>query len=187
MGSRRNVTRLDLTSIWDVPSTKNRQCKQLVSKTGGVCWTDINWHSVVDHHAAMSLREIEFKKTLAMPDTVTLCLVSLVFFFGATAPPFPPQVGRDSLIHEVSRSHTTTHHSRVGLLWTSDQLVTETSTWQYTSGVPTNFVRVMVSTNSVADRGQREQGSGGGSPLVRGSGGSCNLVQEISFRIVKFS
>jgi len=33
------------------------------------------------------------------------------------------------------------------------------------------------STNSVEDRGQREQGSGGGSPLVRGSGGSCNLVQ----------
>ena len=26
----------------------------------------------------------------------------------------------------------------------------------------------------------------GGSPLVRGSGGSCNLVQEISFHIVKF-
>ena len=24
-------------------------------------------------------------------------------------------------------------------------------------------------------------------PLVRGSGGSCNLVQEISFHIVKFS
>ena len=33
----------------------------------------------------------------------------------------------------------------------------------------------------------RENGDlGGGSPLVRGSGGSCNLVQEISFRIVKF-
>ena len=44
-----------------------------------------------------------------------------------------------------------------------------------------------VSTNSVEDRGQREQGPGGGSPLVRGSGGSCNLVQEISFHIVKFS
>jgi len=28
---------------------------------------------------------------------------------------------------------------------------------------------------------------GGGSPLARGSGGSCNLVQEISFHIVKFS
>ena len=57
------------------------------------------------------------------------------------------------------------------------------------SGVPMNFVRVGGggSTNSVEDRGQRERGSGGGSPLVRGSGGSCNLVQEISFHIVKFS
>ena len=43
------------------------------------------------------------------------------------------------------------------------------------------------STNSVEDRGRRGRGSGGGSPLVRGSGGSCNLVQEISFHIVKFS
>ena len=43
------------------------------------------------------------------------------------------------------------------------------------------------STNSVEDRGQRKRGSGGGSPLVRGSGGSCNLVQEISFHIVTFS
>ena len=41
------------------------------------------------------------------------------------------------------------------------------------------------STNSVEDR---ENGDlGGGNPLVRGSGGSCNLVQEISFHIVKFS
>jgi len=37
------------------------------------------------------------------------------------------------------------------------------------------------STNSVEDRGQRERGSGGGSPLVRGSGGSCILIQEISY------
>ena len=43
------------------------------------------------------------------------------------------------------------------------------------------------STNSVEDRGQRVRGSGGGSPLVRGSGDSCNLLQEISFHIVKFS
>jgi len=43
------------------------------------------------------------------------------------------------------------------------------------------------STNSVEDRGQKQRGSGGGSPLVRGSGGSCNLVREISFHIVKFS
>jgi len=55
-----------------------------------------------------------------------------------------------------------------------------------TSAVPWNFVRGD-STNSVEDRGQIERGSGGGSPLVRGSGGCCNLVQEISFHILKFS
>ena len=33
------------------------------------------------------------------------------------------------------------------------------------------------STNSVEDRGQRERGSGGSSPLVRGVGGRCNFVQ----------
>ena len=43
------------------------------------------------------------------------------------------------------------------------------------------------STNSVEDRGHRERGSVGGSPLVSGSGGSCNLVQEISFHIATFS
>ena len=43
------------------------------------------------------------------------------------------------------------------------------------------------STNSVEYRGQTERGSGDCSPLVRGSGGSCNLVQEISFHIVTFS
>jgi hypothetical protein len=37
------------------------------------------------------------------------------------------------------------------------------------------------STNSVEDR---ERGPGGGSPLVRGSGGNCTSVQEISFHIV---
>jgi len=43
------------------------------------------------------------------------------------------------------------------------------------------------STNSFEDRGQTERGSGGGSPLIRGSGGSCNLVQEISFHTAAFS
>jgi len=53
-------------------------------------------------------------------------------------------------------------------------------------GVPKNFVRGGGgSTNSVEDR---ENGDlGGGTPLVSGSGDSCNLVQEISFHIVKFS
>ena len=43
------------------------------------------------------------------------------------------------------------------------------------------------STNSVEDRGQREGDLGAVAPLVRGSGGNCNLVQEISFHIVIFS
>jgi len=43
------------------------------------------------------------------------------------------------------------------------------------------------SKNSVEEGGHRERGSGNGSPIVRGSGGSCNLVHEISFHIVKFS
>ena len=55
-----------------------------------------------------------------------------------------------------------------------------------TSGVPRNFAR-RGGSNSVEDRGQRARGCGGGSPLVRDSGGSCNLIQEISFHIVKFS
>ena len=42
------------------------------------------------------------------------------------------------------------------------------------------------STNSVEDRGQNRD-LGCGSPLVRGSGGICNLVQEIPFHIVKLS
>jgi len=42
-------------------------------------------------------------------------------------------------------------------------------------------------TNSVEDKGQRDGGSGGGSPLVSVSGGSCNLAQEISFHIAKLS
>ena len=49
------------------------------------------------------------------------------------------------------------------------------------------FCSGRVSTNSVEDRGQRERGSGGGSPLVMGSGGSCNLVQEISVHMLKVS
>jgi hypothetical protein len=40
--------------------------------------------------------------------------------------------------------------------------------WRKT-GVPRNFVRGGGSINSVEDRGQREQGSGDGSPVVRGS------------------
>jgi hypothetical protein len=65
-------------------------------------------------------------------------------------------------------------------------VITHGSVTYVTSGVLRNFVWGG-STNSVEDRGQRERGSRDGSPLDRGSGGSCNLAQEISFLIVKFS
>jgi len=55
------------------------------------------------------------------------------------------------------------------------------------SGVPGNFVPGGgCSTNSAEDRTERT-GIWGRWPLVRGSGRSCNFIQEISFRIVKFS
>jgi len=44
-----------------------------------------------------------------------------------------------------------------------DTVVRKTSS-ELNSGVPMNFVRWAGSTNSVKDRGQRERGSGGGSP-----------------------
>jgi len=47
-----------------------------------------------------------------------------------------------------------------------------------TSGVIRNFVRGVQQIQLTTDG--RENGDlGGGSPLVRGSGGSCNLVEEI--------
>jgi hypothetical protein len=55
-----------------------------------------------------------------------------------------------------------------------------------TRGVPRNFFRGVVKKIQLRTE-DREWGSGGGSSLVRGSGGSCNLVQEISFHIVNFS
>ena len=94
-------------------------------------------------------------------------------------------VGQSLLIINASQWHSDTTHT-VRLLWTKDQPDAETSTWKtnnthirpVSSGVPRNFVRRGGSTNSVENRGHRERGSGGGSPLVRGSGCSCNLVQE---------
>jgi hypothetical protein len=53
------------------------------------------------------------------------------------------------------------------------------------SGIPRNFVWGGGSTNSIEDRENGDLGAV--APFVGGSGGSCNLVQEISFHIVKFS
>jgi hypothetical protein len=60
--------------------------------------------------------------------TVYSLLSSL--FYGSTAL-YGPGPGPPRFV-EASRSHSDTPHS-VGLLWTSDQPVAETSTWQHTT------------------------------------------------------
>jgi len=62
----------------------------------------------------------------------------------------------------------------------------ETYQWRnqefYSWGLGGGFQQIQLRTED------RENGDlGTEAPLVRGSGGSCNLVQEISFHIVKFS
>ena len=59
---------------------------------------------------------------------MTVLFVSVCFLFLAQEPP----VGYRILIHEVPRSHSDTPHS-VGIVWTSHQLVTVTSTGQHTT------------------------------------------------------
>jgi len=58
-------------------------------------------------------------------------IVNIYFYFfwggGATA-----LRGQGPLIHEVSRSQKDSSQS-VGLPWTSDRLIAETSTWQHTT------------------------------------------------------
>jgi hypothetical protein len=56
------------------------------------------------------------------------------------------------------------------------------------SGVPRNFFRGGEGFNKLSGGQRTENGDlGAGAPQVRGSGGSCNLVQEISLHIVNFS
>ena len=65
--------------------------------------------------------------------------------------------------------------------------ITGTYLGLHISGVPRNFVRGGVKQIQLKTEDRENGDLGGASPLVRGSGGSCNLVQEISFHIVKFS
>ena len=59
----------------------------------------------------------------------TACVMRVLLPFLLLAQQLP--VGQGFLIHEVSRStHNDAPHS-VGLLWMSEQLVSETSTWQH--------------------------------------------------------
>jgi len=85
-------------------------------------------------------------------------------------------------VHNICRTFLFARFSlvcRINERWTDLVHSTETLCYLSTVAYPGFFSRGGVSTIWVEDRRQREWGSAGGSPLVRGSGGSCNLVQEI--------
>ena len=63
---------------------------------------------------------------------IGITALSEFFFVSFWGDPPPPTVGHDILIHEVSRSHNDAAQS-VRLLWTSDQLIAETSSLQHTT------------------------------------------------------
>jgi hypothetical protein len=57
-------------------------------------------------------------------------------------------------LHEVSWPHTT---QSVGLLWTSDQLVAETSTWQHTTHATDKYPCPLVGFEPTTAAGERPQ------------------------------
>ena len=66
-------------------------------------------------------------------------------------------VGQDFLIVEISRSHSDTPHS-VGLPWTSDRPVTETSTWQHSTITRHGFF--MPPSDGIRTRSPSKQANG---------------------------
>jgi hypothetical protein len=80
---------------------------------------------VVCLHSPIRLHGAVGNEALRSPDLFRLfseIVVNICLFLRQQSP-----VGQVLLIHEVSRSHNDAPQS-VGLLWTSDQLVAETST-----------------------------------------------------------
>jgi len=63
---------------------------------------------------------------------IILFVASMYFYLFIFSAALRPNAGHGLLILEVSRSHNDASQS-VGRLWTSDQLVAETSTWQNTT------------------------------------------------------
>jgi len=70
-------------------------------------------------------------------------------------------VGQGLLIHEVSRSHATTHPQTLGLLWTSDKLVAETSTWQDANLTTNIHVPIGIRTCNISRRAALDRAATG--------------------------
>jgi hypothetical protein len=63
-----------------------------------------------------------------------------------------PNAGHDLLIIEVSRSHSLDAPQSVGLLWTSDQPVAETSAWQHTTLTTNTHALGAIRTHNLSKR-----------------------------------
>jgi len=67
---------------------------------------------------------------------------------------------KNAVLYDIFKKFVNSTCSRdyIGQIWTQNWIC-------QASGIPRNFVHEGCSTNSVEDRGQRERGSGSGSPL----------------------
>ena len=88
-----------------------------------------------------------------------------------------PNAGHGILILEVPRSHTTTRPRSVGLLWTSDKLVAETSTWQHTTLTTNNHPYPRVGFEPTISGDERPQ-TYALDRAAPGTGGSTNIISQ---------
>jgi len=93
------------------------------------------WDHVTHTHIYIYIytqsKQVILKRTISFNDCrMSGLFVSLLFIFCLFLVQQPP-VSHGLFIHIVSRSHTNDAPHSVELLWTSDQLVAETSTWQH--------------------------------------------------------
>ena len=166
---------------------------RIITALLGECWLIHNClHSTVHR---LGICNCKWKGPLNMgggilPQTSSSFLLSVTFSYNSPFLP-NPYVLKVDFYTAFPLSDTFEHSASTCVSrWKTTRFHENALGTLHTSGVTRNFFRVGwggCSTNSVEDRGQRERGSGGGSPLVRGSGGRCNLVQEISFHMVKVS
>jgi hypothetical protein len=122
---------------WDTKAAQMAACA--VCYRSKFFWRHVSWLQMTNYKDCRSLlpragleKILEracqnSKKFFGVPMKISLPFYLFIFCFVLEQQ--PPPVGQSLLIHEVSRSHKS-RPTMVGLLWTSDQPVAETSTWQ---------------------------------------------------------
>jgi len=94
-------------STRNIPGGKGGRCVglfQLHRQEGTWLW---RWNRQI----VPKSRHIKFRRW-GITQKKAYNIVHIVYFWRGNTLPLPPSVGRGLLIHEVSKTHTTTHHSR---------------------------------------------------------------------------